>query len=104
MSRTETFWKPCTANNRSAAANTSSLVWAWVSGSGSVRTASVTTGPGGEPAASPHQLAHRLVETFDGQREHAIGGELAHHLDRGGVVPVPLADRVEPDDAFIELR
>src|SRR5436190_20810600 len=45
----------------------------------------------------PHQLLHRPVEAFDGERIHPLAHQLAHHADRVGVLPLVLGDGVEPD-------
>src|SRR5690349_114775 len=103
MSRTETFWKPCRANSRSAALNTACLVAAWAS--------SVSSRWIGESvmriredrqqltrsARLPGKLLHRFVEPVDGEWEHPVAHQLLHHPNRGRVVPVALGGRVQPD-------
>src|SRR5262245_28153669 len=56
-------------------------------------------------AALAAQFTHRRIEPGNGQRKHAVvADDLAHHLDRGGVVPVRARRGIEPDHALVDLR
>src|SRR3990167_2343330 len=104
MSRTETFWNPCSAKRRSAALNTAALVAACASSvsGGSVMRGSVMRIPKALPESRPiarsaRQLLHGLLEPVDGEREHPVAHQLLHHPDRVRVVPMPFGGGVQPD-------